>query len=108
MCLFQQQITDNLCCCYITVGAQKTEKIGINVENKHIHGQEINLGCLIITLNHRFLVFNFSCGVVSGINIDLGPQQTLQNIIYLKFDLMGKKKKKKNFFKKQAYFKMQI
>ena len=28
------------------------------VKNKYINGLEINLECVIITFNHRFLVFN--------------------------------------------------
>ena len=31
--------------------------IRIIVENKHINGLEINLECVIITFNHRFLMF---------------------------------------------------
>ena len=46
---------------------------------------EINLECVIITFNHGFSVFNVGCGsrsifalrFASGINIDLGPQPTL-------------------------------
>ena len=38
------------------------ENIGIIVENNLINGLEINLECVIMILNHRFLVFNICCG----------------------------------------------
>ena len=41
------------------------EIIGIIVENKHINGLEINLGCVIITFNYWFSVFNVCCGLRS-------------------------------------------
>ena len=37
------------------------ENIEIIVENKHINGLEINLECVIITFNNRFLVLNICC-----------------------------------------------
>ena len=52
------------------------ENIGIIVENTNINGREINLEWVIITFNHRFSVFNV-WRFASGIDIDLGPQQTL-------------------------------
>ena len=37
------------------------EKYRLIVQNKHINGPEINLECVIITFNYRFLVFNVCC-----------------------------------------------
>ena len=67
-------------------GTKDREIIGIIVENKHINGHKINLECVIITLNHGFLVFNVllwptvdinAVRFASGINIDRGPQRKL-------------------------------
>ena len=38
------------------------KRTGIIVENKIVNKLEINLQCVIITFNHRFLVFNVGCG----------------------------------------------
>ena len=46
------------------------ENIGIIVDNKLINGLEINLLCVIITFNHKFLVFNVCCGPRSSMSIN--------------------------------------
>ena len=77
--------------------------VGIIFENKHINGLKINCECVIITFNHRFSVLNIYCSPCSmlmplcfesGINIDLGPQQTLiisnpwLNLMYMYFHVV--------------------
>ena len=42
--------------------AKDGQIIEIICKNKHINEPEINLECVIITFNHRFLVFNVCCG----------------------------------------------
>ena len=66
--------------CYNNRDEKDGEITGVIVE-KHINGLEINLECVIISFSHGFqlrpLVDINALRFVSGINIDIRPQQIL-------------------------------